>query len=319
MRILDIKNLAIHFKSRAGMVRAVDGVDLWLEQGELLGLVGESGCGKTTTSLAIPRLLPDNAVIQRGQVFFNGEDLVKKTEKEMQKIRWKDISVIFQGAMNAFNPLYTIGKQIMEPILLHEKDVSKEEAEKRAKTLLDQVGISADRFNGYPHEFSGGMRQRAMIAMALACKPKLVIADEPVTALDVMVQAQILELLKDLCKEYNLSMIMVSHDLSVLSELCDKIAVMYAGNVVEYGTSSEVFSSPKHPYTHRLMDSYPNIYEEKEFVQGIPGYPPNLINPPKGCLFYDRCIQRIDDCLSWSPELYTVSEGRYVSCINCRK
>lgn len=319
MRILDIKDLTISFKTSNGLVHAVDGVDLWLEEGELLGIVGESGCGKTTTSLAIPKLLPDNAVIEKGQIFFDGEDIVPKTEKEMHSIRWKDISVIFQGAMNAFNPLYTIGKQIMEPIMLHDKSINKKEAEKKAKELLDQVGISAKRFTGYPHEFSGGMRQRAMIAMALACKPKLVIADEPVTALDVMIQAQILELLKDLCKEYHLSMIMVSHDLSVLAELCDKIAVMYAGNVVEYGTSSEVFSDPKHPYTHRLMDSYPNIYESKEFVQGIPGYPPDLIDPPKGCLFYDRCIQRIDQCTTWEPELYTVSEGRYVSCINCRK
>lgn len=319
MRILDIKNLTINFKTTAGLVHAVDGVDIWLEEGELLGLVGESGCGKTTTSLAIPKLLSDNAVIDKGQILFNGKDLVPLAEKEMQKIRWKDIAVIFQGAMNAFNPLYTIGKQIMEPILIHNKGTSKKDAEKQAKKLLDQVGISEKRFDGYPHEFSGGMRQRAMIAMALACKPKLVIADEPVTALDVMIQAQILELLKDLCKEYNLSMIMVSHDLSVLAELCDKIAVMYAGKVVEYGSSNDVFSNPKHPYTHRLMDSYPNIYEEKEFVQGIPGYPPSLVNPPKGCLFYDRCIQRIDLCTSWNPQLYKLGEERHVACINCRK
>ena len=319
MDILEIKNLKIHFKTGEGLVHAVDGVDLRLKQAELLGLAGESGCGKTTTSLAIPKLLSDNAVIAGGQIIFNGEDLIKKPEKEMREIRGNEIAVIFQGAMNAFNPLQTIGKQIMEPILIHEKNTGKKEAQKRAKKLLDQVGISAARFNGYPHEFSGGMRQRAMIAMALACKPKLVIADEPVTALDVMIQAQILRLLRDLCREYELSMIMVSHDLGVLSELCDKIAVMYAGKVMEYGSSQEVFSSPKHPYTRRLMKATPNIYEEKKFVKGIPGYPPNLINLTEGCLFYERCTERIDECKTKSPEYKALSGDHYVSCLRCGK
>jgi len=315
MEILKIEDLTISFKTKNGLVHAVNGVDLNLEEGELLGLVGESGCGKTTTSLAIPKLLPDNSVIERGHIFFDGEDLVEKNEKEMNQIRWKEIAVIFQGAMNAFDPLYTIGKQIMEPIRLHDKKINAEEAAKKARELLEQVGISAKRFTGYPHEFSGGMRQRAMIAMALACEPRLVIADEPVTALDVMIQAQILELLKDLSLGYNLSMIMVSHDLSVLADLCDKIAVMYAGSVVEYGKSNEVFSDPRHPYTKRLMESYPNIYEKKEFVHGIPGYPPNMIDPPKGCLFYERCPDRSDECKAWEPEEYEVSEDRKVSCI----
>lgn len=312
--ILEIKDLSIHFKSKAGTVRAVEGVNLWIEKGQILGIAGESGCGKSTTALSIPRLLPSNALPAKGQILFEGEDLLTKTEKEMQKYRWKQISVVFQGAMNALNPLKTIGKQIMEPITLHEQGVSTKEAEERTKEILEQVGISGNRYNNYPHEFSGGMRQRVMIAMALICRPQLVIADEPVTALDVMIQAQIMELLKDLSKLYSLSMIMISHDLSVLSELCDKIAIMYAGRVVEYGDSHEVFTNPKHPYTHRLMASFPNIHGEKVFIHGIPGYPPSLLEVPMGCSFYNRCIQRKPNCAQIIPELLEIGEKHYCSC-----
>ena len=317
MNMLEIKDLSVHFKSRAGTVHAVEGVNLWLEKGELLGVAGESGCGKTTTTLAIPGLLPQNAFIPRGQILFNGEDLVKKTEKEMEKVRWKQISVIFQGAMNALNPLQTVGKQMIEPILLHEPHVSKKEAEERVKELLEQVGIEKNRFTNYPHEFSGGMRQRVMIAMSLVCDPELVIADEPVTALDVMIQAQILELLKKLVKKYSLSMIMISHDLSVLCELCDKIAIMYAGRVVEYGYAREVFTHPKHPYTVKLLHSLPDIYGEKVFINGIPGYPPSLITPPAGCPFCERCTERIPECGSRVPELVDLGGGHYAAC--CRQ
>lgn len=318
MNILEVKDLSIQFKTRNGMVNAVRGVNFWLERGEILGVAGESGCGKTTTALAVPRLLSDNAVITGGTINFEGKDLASLSEKEMQDIRWKQISVIFQGAMNALNPLTTIGHQISEPILLHEPGVSKKEAEERAKLLLEEVGIAASRYTNYPHEFSGGMRQRVMMAMSLACNPQLVIADEPVTALDVMIQAQIMDLIRKLKEEHNLSMIMISHDLSVLSELCDKIAIMYAGKVVEFGSAKEVFSNPKHPYTMRLMKSYPNIYGEKTFVNGIPGYPPNLINLEAGCLFCDRCEEHIAACKSEEPELVDIGGGHYCACICSR-
>lgn len=314
MNILELKDLAIHFKSRAGTVHAVEGVNLWLEKGKLLGIAGESGCGKSTTALSIPRLLPSNASIVRGEVIYNGENLVNKSEKEMEKIRWKQISVIFQGAMNALNPLKTVGQQIMEPILLHEHDTPKSEAKERAMKLLEQVGIAKNRFYNYPHEFSGGMRQRAMIAMSLACRPELVIADEPVTALDVMIQAQIMELIKDLSKQYELSMIMISHDLSVLAELCDQIAIMYAGKVVEYGDAKTVFRNPKHPYTIRLMNSFPDIHGERTFVHGIPGYPPSLLHPPKGCSFYDRCTVRKEECKQHDMKIVKAGENHYSAC-----
>ena len=314
MNLLEIRDLNIHFASRAGQVHAVDGVTLWIEEGRLLGIAGESGCGKTTTAMAIPGLLPDNATVSKGEILFNGEDLLKKSEKDMREIRWKQISVIFQGAMNALNPLTTVGKQIIEPILLHEPKTSLKDAEERGRELLEQVGISSKRFRDYPHEFSGGMRQRVNIAMSLACRPKLVIADEPVTALDVMIQAQILELIRGLRGKYNLSMILISHDLSVLSELCDKIAIMYAGRVVEYGAVKEVVKYPEHPYTLRLMKAYHNIFGERAFINGIPGYPPNLLETPKGCPFYERCAKRLARCLEQAPKLRALTEDHYSAC-----
>ncbi|HWP21607.1 MAG TPA: ABC transporter ATP-binding protein [Candidatus Cryosericum sp.] len=314
MKLLEIQDLAVEFQSAAGTVHAVRGVNLWLEKGELLGIAGESGCGKTTTALSIPRLLPKNARIAGGQILFEGRDLTQKTEAEMRTIRWKQISVIFQGAMNALNPLKNAGAQIAEPILLHEPETTKQQAEERAKELLEQVGISAKRYRNFPHEFSGGMRQRVMIAMSLACRPKLVIADEPVTALDVMIQAQILVLLRELSQQYALSMVMISHDLSVLSELCDKIAIMYAGRVVEYGVASEVFMHPAHPYTVRLMKSYPNIYGEKTFIHGIPGYPPSLLKIQHGCPYCNRCSERKTACEELEPALIEVGAGHYCAC-----
>jgi len=315
MSILQVKDLSIEFSTRNGGVKAVRGVDLWMNKGELLGIAGESGCGKTTTALSIPRLLPNNATITGGSVVFDGQDLSKLSEAEMESIRWKEISVIFQGAMNALNPLRTVGHQIAEPILLHEPGVSKKEAEERAKALLEEVGIAASRYTNYPHEFSGGMRQRVMIAMSLACNPKLVIADEPVTALDVMIQAQILDLLRKMKREHDLSMIMISHDLSVLSELCDKIAIMYAGKIVEFGDAREVFTKPRHPYTIRLMKSYPNIYGEKTFVSGIPGYPPNLIHLEPGCPFVDRCEVCMEECRHREPVLSEIDDDHYCACV----
>jgi peptide/nickel transport system ATP-binding protein len=315
--ILDVKNLTVRFSSRAGTVYAVEGLSFWIAEGQLLGIAGESGCGKTTAAMALPRLLSSNAVITGGEVFFNGQDLLKKTEKEMEAIRWKGISVIFQGAMNALNPLQTVGRQIAEPILLHEPGVSADEAERRARELMERVNIAGSRFSNYPHEFSGGMRQRVMIAMSLACRPKLVIADEPTTALDVMIQAQILETLRELVKVYHLSVVMISHDLSVLAEICDKIAIMYAGSMVEYGMTDEVFSDPRHPYTQRLICSYPDIRRERTFVRGIAGYPPNLLEKPKGCPFYNRCVRRKDYCAERVPKLELAAGDHYTACHEC--
>lgn len=315
MGILEINDLTIRFKTRRGMVNVVRGVDLQIEKGELLGIAGESGCGKTTTALSIPRLLPTNAQVDKGKILFNGQDLMQMTEKEMQGVRWKQISVIFQGAMNALNPLMTVGKQIVEPLLLHNPKCSKAEGEEKAKHLLEDVGIAASRFNNYPHEFSGGMRQRVMMAMSLACNPQLVIADEPVTALDVMIQAQILALIRKLKAEYDLSIIMISHDLSVLSELCDKIAIMYAGRVVEYGRTEDVFLHPYHPYTIRLMQSYPNIYGDKTFISGIPGYPPDLLDLPVGCPFRSRCRHCSNACCEQEPKLRDIGGGHYCACV----
>jgi len=314
MTLLDIQKLSICFHSRAGDVHAVDGVNIWLEKGKILGIAGESGCGKSTTVLAISRLLSANSRISHGKIIFKGEDLLQKTEKEMEAIRWKHISVIFQGSMNALNPIKTVGSQIVEPILIHEPRTSEKEAISRTKSLLESVGISSKRFSNYPHEFSGGMRQRAMIAMSLSCQPELVIADEPVTALDVMIQAQILELIKQLSEKLSLSMIMISHDLSVLFGLCDQIAIMYAGRVVEYGSANDVFKNPIHPYTARLMQSIPNIFGEKVLIDGIPGYPPDLLNPPVGCAFFDRCVERMSCCSERAPELLNVSKNHFSAC-----
>src|SRR5467141_3535951 len=256
MPLLTVKGLKTHFTTEDGTVRAVDGVDFSLGEGESLGLAGESGCGKTTAALSIMRLLPANGKIVDGTIDYVGYDLAKVTEGQLRAIRWKHISIIFQGAMNALNPVKRIGDQIAEPIVIHDK-VDKEAAMKRVGELLELVGIHRERATEYPHEFSGGMRQRVMIAMALACRPKIIIADEPVTALDVMIQAQILELLTKLQKELDLSMILISHDLSVIAQTCNKVAIMYGGKIAEYGPAQEVFLDPQHPYTQGLLRSFP--------------------------------------------------------------
>lgn len=320
MNLLDIQGMQVRYATPTGAVTAVDGVDLHVDAGEIVGLAGESGCGKTSLALAVPRLLPAAATLSRGHVVFDGKDLTTLSEHDINAVRWRDISVVFQGAMNALNPVHTVGHQIAEPIRRHDPDLPSREARDRARELLTAVGIPADRADAYPHEFSGGMRQRVMIAMSLACRPRLVIADEPTTALDVMTQAQILDLLRKLSADMSLSMLIISHDLSVLAELCDRVVVMYAGKVVEDGTAGTVFAADpaahhaRHPYTRRLLQAYPHIHRERSLIAGIPGAPPDLANPPPGCRFADRCDQRIAVCTLHEPALLPVDGGQHAAC-----
>ncbi|HET9613765.1 MAG TPA: ABC transporter ATP-binding protein, partial [Candidatus Limnocylindrales bacterium] len=282
--LLEVRDLKTWFRLDSGTVKAVDGVSFRLEFGEALGIVGESGCGKTTTALSLVRVLPSNARIAGGEIRLMGIDLVKKTERQLGRYRWREVSIVFQGAMNALNPVQRVVDQIAEPLEQRLKE-SKKAAHKRARELLDLVGIPRQRGDAYPHELSGGMRQRAMIAMALACDPAIVIGDEPTTALDVMVQAQILELLEDLRHQLGLSLILITHDLSVVAETCDRVLVMYAGRVAEEGPVDEVFRHPRHPYTQKLLAAFPNIRADRRTLDVIPGSPPDLRTPPPGCRF----------------------------------
>ncbi len=313
MALLEVKDLKVSFTTAEGDVHAVDGVTFTLEEGESLGLAGESGCGKTTAALSIMRLLPRNGRIVSGSISYQGYDLTKLRDAQMRTIRWQHISIIFQGAMNALNPVRKVGLQIAEPIKLHE-GADDEVANKRVGELLELVGIHRDRATEYPHEFSGGMRQRVMIAMALACNPKIVIADEPVTALDVMIQAQILELLERLKRELGLSMILISHDLSVMAETCDKMAIMYAGKMVETGSAKEVFKASKHPYTKDLIGAFPDIKGPRILPAYIPGDIPSLIHPPSGCHFHPRCRFAWSLCEQEEPALTDLGGGHCAAC-----
>ena len=313
MSLLEVKDLKTYFDTSKGLYKAVDGASFDLEYGEALGLVGESGCGKTTCALSITRLLPKEGRIHGGEILLEGVDLVKLSDEEIRAKRWKDASIIFQGAMNALNPVMRIGDQIAEAIVLHE-GVKKEEALKRAGELFELVEMPAARISNYPHEFSGGMKQRAMIAMSLACNPKIVIGDEPTTALDVMVQAQILNLLEKLRKELRMGLILITHDLSILGETCDKIAVMYAGKVVEIGTVDDIFRKTAHPYTERLIACFPNIGRDKIIPQSIEGVPPNLLLPYTGCSFSPRCHFATELCRTTEPPAVSLGEKHVCAC-----
>src|SRR5438067_13814881 len=315
MALLEVENLTTHYRILRRWVRAVENVSFKVEQGEALGIAGESGSGKSTIALSLLRILPAGGHIRKGKIVFNGKDLVHLYEPEMRKFRWKGISIVFQGAMNAMNPVYKVGDQIGEAIKLHEEGVSSSDVKERVAKLLETVGIEPSRANNYPHEFSGGMRQRALIAMALAADPSVVVADEPGTALDVIVQAQILRLLRDLKDRLGLSMILISHDLSIIAETCEKVAIMYAGRIVEYGDAVTIFKDPKHPYTQGLIKAFPSIKGEKVRLTSIPGSPPDLLNPPAGCRFNPRCPFVMDVCKRVEPILEEHGEkGHTVSC-----
>src|SRR5881296_3921909 len=313
MAVLQLDGLTTNYRTVRGWVKAAEDVSFTVEKGEALGLVGESGCGKTTVALSILKLLPSGGRIRRGKILFNGEDLVPLSDKEMRKIRWKGISIVFQGAMNALNPVFKVRDQIVEAIRLHEPDVSKSDAKKRAEGLFEMVGVEPSRITNYPHEFSGGMRQRALIAMALAANPQLLIADEPGTALDVIVQAQVLQLMRSLKEKLGLSMIMISHDLSIIAETCEKVAIMYAGKIVEYGDAVSVFKNPLHPYTQGLIKAFPSIKGPKVRLTSIPGQPPDLLNPPSACRFHPRCPYVMDICKKIDPQLVEHGEKNHLA------
>jgi len=314
MPLLDVQDLKTHYFTLRGSVKAVDGVSFQVDKGEALGLAGESGCGKTTVALSLLKILPSGGKIVDGKILFREEDLVKLKENQMRKMRWKKISIVFQGAMNALNPLFKVGDQIVEAIRTHEPRVKKKEAWKRAEKLLETVGIEPSRATNYPHEFSGGMRQRGLIAMALACNPELIIADEPGTALDVIVQAQVLKLMSELKSRLNLAMIMITHDLSIISETCEKAAIMYAGKIVEQGDIVTIFKEPIHPYTQGLIGAFPNIKAAKRRMTSISGSPPDLLEPPTGCRFHLRCSHVMDICKKEEPKPIRISENHYVAC-----
>ena len=313
-KLLEVKNLCVNFGTYGGEVNAVRGVTFDLHKGETLAIVGESGSGKSVACKTIMRILSSNGYIKDGEILFDGKDLTKVSEKEMEKVRGKDIAMIFQDPMTSLNPTMTIGKQIMEPIIKHQ-GFSKEDAKKRAIELIELVGISdaEKRFKQYPHQFSGGMRQRIVIAISLACNPKILIADEPTTALDVTIQAQILELIKDLQEKTGVAVIFITHDLGVVANMADRVAVMYAGKIIEYGTSDDIFYDPRHPYTWGLLGSMPTLDIGDNDLYNIPGTPPDLMNPPKGDAFALRSDYAMKLDYLAEPPMFKVSDSHYAA------
>lgn len=315
MKQLEVKNLVIHYETDAGIVEAVNSVSFDLDKGETLGLVGETGAGKTTIALGIMNLVPDPpGRVKAGEILFEGEDLLQKKPKEMRKIRGNKISMIFQDPMTALNPVKTVADQISEVIHLHQR-LSRADALRKACEMLELVGISAERINDYPHQFSGGMKQRVVIAIALACNPTLLIADEPTTALDVTIQAQVIEMMGRLKQELQTSMILITHDLGVVAEMCDKVAIMYAGEIVEYGTLEDIYEGAHHhPYTVGLFGAIPDLDRDTERLTPIDGLMPDPMNLPQGCNFCPRCPHRTEACEHVSPQAYEVSPGHTIKC-----
>ena len=313
--MLEIKDLTIHYITDDGVVRAVNGINLTMKKGETLGLVGETGAGKTTTALGIMQLVPDPpGKVVSGEIHWNGRDLLKVGKNEMRTIRGKEISMIFQDPMTSLNPVETVGAQLAEVLRIHEK-LSRVDAERRAGDMLELVGIPRERLPEYPHQFSGGMRQRVVIAMALACNPLMIIADEPTTALDVTIQAQVLDLMKNLQKKLGTATLMITHDLGVVSEICDNVAIMYAGKIVEYGSLESVYNNTKHPYTMGLFGSLPNMKSKVDRLRPIKGLMPDPTNLPEGCPFHPRCDKAKPECATCNPIQKEIEPGHFVSCL----
>lgn len=316
---IEVKNLKVHYTSEGREVHAVNGVSFSLKKGETLGLVGETGAGKTTIAKSVLRILPEPpAQVDDGEILLEGTDLLQLSSDEMRKIRGRKIAMIFQDPMTALNPVMRVGKQIAEGIALHEK-VSAKEAEKKAKKMLEMVGIPGSRYRDYPHQFSGGMKQRVVIAMALSCNPDLLLADEPTTALDVTIQAQVLDIIKNLQKEFETSMIMITHDLGIVAEVCDNVAVVYAGQIVEYGSREEIFDNPMHPYTIGLFGSLPDINSDVERLSPIMGMPPDPANLPSGCAFSPRCPYADEKCKAAPVQLDTINGTHSYRCLHWRE
>jgi len=314
LALLEVDSLAVEFRTRRGVIRAVDNVSLSLNKGETLGLVGESGSGKSTLGHSLIRLVPYPGLIVGGHIKIGGKDILSCSEEEMRSIRGENITFVFQDPMTSLNPVKKIGAHLIELIHTHKSDVSKEEAAKLTEDALKDVGISPERMNDYPHQFSGGMRQRIMIALAIALNPDIVIADEPSTALDVIVQAKILDLLESLRDAHGMALILITHDISVVLERCEKIIVMYAGNFVEYADSLSLHKDPKHPYTQGLLRTVPNIELADQKLEGIPGSPPDLLDPPNGCRFWPRCPQVMNICRKKEPPMIELGDGHSVRC-----
>ena len=314
--LLSVKDLTMSYKTRKGFVSAVDEVSFDLLPGESMGLVGESGCGKTSIAVTLMRLMADNAVIQKGEILLDGEDILKMSDQQMRDIRWSRISMVFQAAMNSLDPVYQVGDQIIEAINRHQPGMLPSIAQERVTNLFNMVGIEPQMAKRYPHEFSGGMRQRAVIAMALSCSPSLVIADEPTTALDVIVQDQVLREMRRIQKSLNMSMIYISHDIAVIAEVADRIGVMYAGRLAELAPAVEIFKHPHHPYTAALMSTFPSIIGPKTRLLTLGGEPPDLLFPPSGCRFHPRCSFATEQCTHQRPPLHSIDGEHIVACWN---